>query len=318
MIMRKKLAIGAITVLTLVGSMGIPVSAASQDIEVIVDNKVIEFDVTPTIVEGRTLVPLRGIFESLNITPRWDGQNRRVLVDGNGVNMVLPIDSNKAVINNKSIDLDVPATIVNDRTMVPARFISEACGADVSWNNDSRTVTIKSNLPNSEGGSEHSGSEGGESGESGEGGEESGTRYALNDTFDTVRKGARLVMKFDPSSNSFKGTVSNTTNTTLTRVRIEIHLDNGIELGPTTPVDLRAGGKLDIEMKASRLGFNSWTPHAEVGNSEGTKETSGEGSEGGPEGGEGKSEGSESSRGEGKGSEGSENHGSEGSEGGRD
>ncbi len=121
-----------------------------------------------------------------------------------------------------------------------------------------------------EGGSE--GSEGGAAGS-----EEGGGALALDETFDMVRAGARLIMSYDAASNAFVGTVENTTNATLTRVRIEVHLSNGIELGPTTPTDLAPGEILDIVLPASTQSFDGWTPHAEVGASEGGGEGSGEG-----------------------------------------
>ena len=78
-------------------------------------------------------------------------------------------------------------------------------------------------------GSESGGESGSESG--GSGGEEgSGATLGLNETFDIVRGGARLILSYDAASNSFKGTVENTTNNVLTRVRIEVHLSNGTEL----------------------------------------------------------------------------------------
>ena len=120
----------------------------------------------------------------------------------------------------------------------------------------------------SEGG-EHS--EGGESGEhneeseSGEGGEESGTQYALDENYDVVRAGARLILSYDEASNVFTGTVENTTADTLTRVRVEVHLSNGIELGPTTPLDLAPGQTAPVTLPASSEAFESWSAHPEVG-----------------------------------------------------
>ena len=135
----------------------------------------------------------------------------------------------------------------------------------------------------SEAGGEQHGAEGGsESG--GEGGaagsEEGGSALALDETFDMVRAGARLIMSYDAHSNAFFGTVVNTTNATLTQVRIEVHLSNGIELGPTTPVDLAPGAAMNVILPASAQPFDGWTPHAEVGASEGGSggEGSGEGS----------------------------------------
>ena len=104
-----------------------------------------------------------------------------------------------------------------------------------------------------------------EGAESSEGGEESGTQFALGDTFDDVRAGARLILTYDSAANAFRGTVENTTDATLTRVRVEVHLSNGIELGPTTPIDLAPGQVHDIDLPASSQPFKSWSAHPEVG-----------------------------------------------------
>ncbi|MDE2688089.1 MAG: hypothetical protein OXI16_11420 [Chloroflexota bacterium] len=111
------------------------------------------------------------------------------------------------------------------------------------------------------------------------GGEEgSGATLALDETFDETRGGARLVMSYDAPSNSFNGTVENTTNNTLSNVRIEIHLSNGTELGPTTPVDLASGEIQAVNMPATQEAFSGWIAHAEVGGGEhgGSKDSGGE------------------------------------------
>ena len=99
-------------------------------------------------------------------------------------------------------------------------------------------------------------------------GEESNTELALNETYDKVRNGARLILTYDAQSNSFKGTVENTTDETLEQVRVEVHLSNGTELGPTTPADLSPGEKRGIELAASSNDFDGWTAHPEVGRGE--------------------------------------------------
>ncbi len=136
-------------------------------------------------------------------------------------------------------------------------------------------------------GGEGSGGEGSEGAEGSGGGEEaSAAALAPDQTFDAVRSGARLVMNYDAASNAFVGTVENTTNSTLTRVRIEVHITNGPELGPTTPTDLAPGEVAAVSLPFSQA-FTGWVAHAEVGSGEGG------GGEGGGEGsgGEGGSEG---------------------------
>ncbi len=120
---------------------------------------------------------------------------------------------------------------------------------------------------------EHEGEGGeheGESGEHEEGGEgeESGPRIPIDGTHNELRKGSRLILSFDKESSSFIGTVENVSEKTLTRVRIEVHLSNGIELGPTEPISLEPGKKADVKLSAEGQTFEWWKAHAEVGISE--------------------------------------------------
>ncbi len=101
-----------------------------------------------------------------------------------------------------------------------------------------------------------------------DGNEESGTELALDETYDKTRNGARLILTYDAESNSFKGTVENTTDEILKQVRVEVHLSNGKEIGPTTPVDLAPGEKSDVLLTATSKDFDGWTAHPEVGEGE--------------------------------------------------
>ena len=110
----------------------------------------------------------------------------------------------------------------------------------------------------------------GEEGEGGHGeeGEESGTEYTLTEKYDSIRNGVRLVLGYEASTNTFKGTVENTTDKVLERVRVEVHLSNRKELGPTTATDLEPGQKKDVELTATSRDFDRWTAHPEVGSGE--------------------------------------------------
>ena len=96
-------------------------------------------------------------------------------------------------------------------------------------------------------------------------GEEAGRAYALDESHDVVRGGARLILKYDATNNTFSGTVENTTDEVLQSVRVEVHLSNGVELGPTTPIDLAPGDQADVMMDATNMVFDSWSTHVEVG-----------------------------------------------------
>ena len=98
--------------------------------------------------------------------------------------------------------------------------------------------------------------------------EESGTELALDESYDAVRNGARLILTYDPLSNSFNGFVENTTDITLKQVRVEVHLSNGVELDPTTPTDLNPGESIEVSLTATNKDFDGWTAHPEVGDSE--------------------------------------------------
>ena len=120
-----------------------------------------------------------------------------------------------------------------------------------------------------------------------EGGEESGTLLTLDQTYDKVRGGARLILRYDRVAQAFSGTVDNTTDATLQQVRVEVHLSNGVELGPTTPEDLAPGGQIDVRLDAAGEEFTGWSPHAEVGPQSGAPGGEGSGGEGGGEHGSG-------------------------------
>ena len=121
----------------------------------------------------------------------------------------------------------------------------------------------------------------------GEGAEGGGANaLALDETFDAVRSGARLILSYDAPSNSFKGTVENTTDGILDAVRVEVHLSNGSELGPTTPTDMAPGEVIAINLPATPASFTGWTAHAEVGAGGEGGESGGEHRDGGESGGE--------------------------------
>ncbi len=174
------------------------------------------------------------------------------------------------------------------RALVPIVLVSllpfmNGClhDAESGQQRDSDGITASRGEPELAGGEHDRKREGeherGGEGEHGEEGEESGTELALNESYDHVRNGARLILAYDAETNSFTGTVANTTNETLKRVRVEVHLSNGRELGPTIPADLAPGEKREVQLKATSNNFEGWTAHPEVGEGEhGGREREGE------------------------------------------
>jgi alpha-tubulin suppressor-like RCC1 family protein len=100
------------------------------------------YDQPPIIENGSTLVPLRGIFEALGADVIWDSNTRTVFATKGMTSIHLPINSNAASVNGKSLPLVVPAQIKNGRTLVPLRFVSEVLGAEALWNGETKTVQI--------------------------------------------------------------------------------------------------------------------------------------------------------------------------------
>ena len=110
--------------------------------KVLLNGRYMVFDQPPINVEGRVLVPMRAIFESLGATVKWEQDIKRVTGTLDDINVILTIGDKKVYLNNKEIDLDVPALVQNGRTMVPVRFISESLNAKVDWDADTSTVII--------------------------------------------------------------------------------------------------------------------------------------------------------------------------------
>ena len=120
----------------------IPAMAEESTISVIVDNEKVEFDQAPVIEEGRTLVPLRAVFEKAGAAVNWDQETQTATIQRGNYVVQVTLNDNVLYKNGEAITLDVPAKIVDDRTLVPLRAISEAYDCTVDWDGESRTVTI--------------------------------------------------------------------------------------------------------------------------------------------------------------------------------
>ncbi|MBN1629015.1 MAG: copper amine oxidase N-terminal domain-containing protein, partial [Thermoleophilia bacterium] len=111
-------------------------------IQVEVNGRPLSFRVPPMQASGRTMVPLRGIFESLGAQVNWYAPTRTITAMKGATDVQLSIGDPRATVNGQTVLLDVPAMILNGSTMVPLRFISEALGADVKWFEATQTVSI--------------------------------------------------------------------------------------------------------------------------------------------------------------------------------
>jgi competence ComEA-like helix-hairpin-helix protein len=123
--------------------LALPAMAAPK---VFVDGAALTFQVPPRVEQGTTLVPLRGIFESLGATVVWDGATQTVKASKADTQIQLKIGSTTAYRNGQAVTLAVPGKVINGSTLVPLRFVSEALGADVKWDGPTQTITITSTV----------------------------------------------------------------------------------------------------------------------------------------------------------------------------
>ena len=101
-----------------------------------------EYGQNPDLLNSRTLVPLRSIFETMGADVQWDASTNTVTAKRGKSEIKIQIGAGEMIKNGQNIAVDVPAQLVNNRTMVPVRVIAEAFGADVQWNNGGKTVLI--------------------------------------------------------------------------------------------------------------------------------------------------------------------------------
>jgi len=129
----------------------VPAPAAAQaaaPVRVVVDGRTLATDAAPFIDQGRTLVPLRAIFEALGAQVDWHPAERRVTAQRGSRSVRLHIGRRLACLDaacGSAALLDVPARIHQDRTFVPLRFVATALGAGVRWDAAARTVYIETN-----------------------------------------------------------------------------------------------------------------------------------------------------------------------------
>ncbi|MEL7649634.1 MAG: beta-propeller domain-containing protein [Sedimentibacter sp.] len=118
-------------------------AAYGQDaVTVYVGNEKVEFDVEPFIENGRTMVPLRGVFEKFGAVVDWNKSIQEAVIKDEYNEIQMLLGKNKVMVNGEIMDIDVPTKLINSRAFVPLRFISENLGHDVSWDQATKTVRI--------------------------------------------------------------------------------------------------------------------------------------------------------------------------------
>lgn len=117
-----------------------------QEVTVMINESVVSSEVPPMLVNGRTMLPLRAILNALGVSDDeiiwWELANA-VEVRHNDIHIFMAVDSPEAIVNDEPVWLDSPPFVINGRTLVPVRFLSEALNFNVEWNDTTQTVYIK-------------------------------------------------------------------------------------------------------------------------------------------------------------------------------
>lgn len=139
--MRKKLIIPMLASILAAFLVAMP-AAADETPQIVLNGRVVRSDVPPRIVSGRTLVPLRAIGEALEADVFWYEPKKTVVIVNDETEIFLVPGEATATVGGKEVPLDVPARIIDGRTMVPLRFVAEALGVGVDWDGTARRVLI--------------------------------------------------------------------------------------------------------------------------------------------------------------------------------
>ena len=132
-------------IIIMLSSVGV---LAAETVTVTLNGNPIEFDVPAQIINDRTMVPMRKIFESLGASVDWVEQQQGIIATKGSKIIVMKIGSDLMIVSDISagtqeeITLDVPPQIVGDRTLVPVRAISESLGVSVDWVEETQTVVL--------------------------------------------------------------------------------------------------------------------------------------------------------------------------------
>ncbi len=120
---------------------------SAKEVNVYLENEKLQMPISALLEDGRTLVPMRAIFEEVGANVEWIHDTNTVVASKDGININLPIGKNIASVNGKEVKLDVSSKVVNGNTLVPIRFIAETLGFNTGWDNNTYSVLLDSEAP---------------------------------------------------------------------------------------------------------------------------------------------------------------------------
>ena len=103
----------------------------------------LSFEQVPIVQNDRTLIPIRFLFEQMGAEVDWNDETQTATVSQNNTAIAFAINEADADINGQTVTMDVPAQLINGKTMVPVRFLSENLGYTVEWDGENRIITIE-------------------------------------------------------------------------------------------------------------------------------------------------------------------------------
>ena len=128
--------------LTTVFAVGTAITLQVDSNTINIGSHSVTIDTAPVIIDGRTMLPVRGVSEAMGGNVDWNNDTKTVTITLGSNKVEMTVDSKTAYFNNNAQTLDVAPVILNGRTMLPARFIAESFGFDVNWDNHTKTISI--------------------------------------------------------------------------------------------------------------------------------------------------------------------------------
>lgn len=232
---------------------------AAKEVKIEIDGKeMVPKDMPAVIIDGRTMLPMRQIAQELGCEVNWNEAAKQIYVMRGSDIVVFTVDSKTGYENGKEFTMDVPATIVNDRTMLPVRALADALHLNIKWDDPNRTVSIQSgdtvvkDEPTTpESGQTMAGTLTGIQTPSAKDAEQTFTIQAdapIERYEKTFVDDQKIVLDFYGAKSSLPGEITKTNSDIVTGIRTATHENNGDSF---TRVVFDLSGKKDYEVKQS-------------------------------------------------------------------
>lgn len=232
---------------------------AAKEVKIEIDGKeMVPKDMPAVIIDGRTMLPMRQIAQELGCEVNWNEAAKQIYVMRGSDIIVFTVDSKTGYENGKEFTMDVPATIVNDRTMLPVRALADALHLNMKWDDPNRIVSIQSgdtvvkDEPKApESGQTTTGTLTGIQTPSAKDADQTFTIQAdgpMGRYEKTFVDDQKIVLDFYGAKSSLPGEITKTNSDIVTGIRTATHENNGDSF---TRVVFDLSGKKDYEVKQS-------------------------------------------------------------------